>query len=145
MIEKSPYLPKIQRLTQELSEQEPWLRLVWSVVEKIKLGAVITDTRIDPPGPQILYVNPAFEKWTGYSREEIYLKTPRILQGPLTDRSTLDMLREAMEDNQPFEGETINYKKDGTPYRVHWDLVPCLGDNGEPVYWLALQNFSEMD
>ena len=44
---------------------------------------------MDEPGPFIVYVNHAFEKETGYSAEEVVGKTPRILQGPKTDKASL--------------------------------------------------------
>ena len=52
---------------------------------------------LNPPGPEILFVNPAFSEMTGYSQEEVLHKTPRILQGPKSDRAMLTELREAPE------------------------------------------------
>lgn len=46
---------------------------------------LVTDTQLESPGPKILFVNPAFCKMTGYTKEDLIGKTPRILQGPLTN------------------------------------------------------------
>jgi len=48
---------------------------------------------------------------TGYERDDVLGKTPRILQGPDSDRSELDRLRKALEAWQPCELEIINYKR----------------------------------
>jgi len=45
-------------------------------------SVLVTTTDLDPPVPAIVYVNPAFEKMTGWSKKEIIGKSPRILQGP---------------------------------------------------------------
>jgi PAS domain S-box-containing protein len=52
---------------------------------------------LDEPGPRIVYVNDAFTRLTGYSREEAIGRSPRFLQGPATDRRTLDLVRAQME------------------------------------------------
>ena len=47
----------------------------------------------EPEGPRIVYVNEAFERRTGYTREEVMGRTPRLLQGPSTQRTELDRIR----------------------------------------------------
>jgi PAS domain S-box-containing protein len=62
--------------------QEAQLRLLESVVISTNDAVVITEAEpIDKPGPRIVYVNPAFTRITGYTPEEVFGKTPRILQG----------------------------------------------------------------
>jgi PAS domain S-box-containing protein len=94
---------------------------------------------LDPPGPQILFVNPAFSEMTGYSQEEVLDKTPRILQGPKSDRVMLQRLREALGRGEPFSGETINYRKDGGEYYVEWDITPIRNSNGQIHHFLSIQ------
>ena len=72
------------------------LRLLETAVRQAKEAVLITSAMLDPPGPQILFVNPAFSEMTGYSQEEVLDKTPRILQGPKSDRVMLQRLREAL-------------------------------------------------
>jgi PAS domain S-box-containing protein len=76
---------------------------------------------------------------TGYSREEILLQTPRILQGSKSDRVMLQQLREALERGQSFSGETINYRKDRSEYTVEWDITPIRAEDGRIVYFLSIQ------
>ena len=129
--------------TQDITEQrrrEQSLRLFRQIVEQAKDGILVTEAApLDAPGPRIEYVNPAFEALSGYEAEEIRGRTPRILQGPETDPSVLASLREALEAGEAWEGETINYRKDQTPYRLRWSIAPIRGRNGEIEHWLSVQ------
>ncbi len=72
----------------------------------------------------ITYANSAFKKLTGYTQAEVVGKTPRILQGPATDKAVIDRLRTALATGKRFEGKAINYKKDKTPFIMHWRVLP---------------------
>lgn len=72
---------------------EEQLRLLKPAIEQSNESVMIMTAQLDPPGPRIVYVNSAFTKMTGYAREEVIGKTPRILDGPKTDRAALDRLR----------------------------------------------------
>jgi diguanylate cyclase (GGDEF)-like protein/PAS domain S-box-containing protein len=103
-------------------------------------AVVITNTELDSPGPEIVYVNEGFCRMTGYAPEEVVGKTPRILQGPKTDRAELDRLRRCLSRGEPFDGgEAINYRKNGSEYVVNWHIVPLRDDAGEVTHWLAGQ------
>ena len=56
-----------------------------AAIEAAAEGILITTAELDAPGPTIVYVNPAFERITGWSKSEAVGQTPRILQGPKTD------------------------------------------------------------
>ena len=113
--------------------------LLAAAVENSDLSVLITDTKLDPPGPTILYVNPAFCRMTGYDADEVVGKTPRILQGPLTDRALLNRVRECLQNEERFVGETINYRKDGTPYNIRWSIAPIRDAQGTLTHWVASQ------
>lgn len=108
-------------------------------VEAANDAIIITTPEMDFPGPHIVYVNPGFERMTGYSREEVLGKTPRILQGPETSRDLLDRLRRDLAATQTFFGQTINYRKDGSSYTVEWRITPIHGPDGEVTHWVAIQ------
>ena len=57
---------------------------------------------LDPPGPVIVYVNPAFTKLTGYTYEEAIGHNPRILQGLATDPETTHKIREGLNKSEPI-------------------------------------------
>ena len=86
---------------------------------------------------KILYANKAFKRLTGYSQAEVVGKTPRILQGPATDKNVLDRLRKALSNGNSFEGRAINYKKNGSPFIMHWRVVPAKVGK-EAKVWLAI-------
>jgi diguanylate cyclase (GGDEF)-like protein/PAS domain S-box-containing protein len=75
----------------------------------------------------------------GYAREELIGKTPRIMQGPKTDRSELDRLRCQLSLGKPFDGQIVNYRKDGSEYVIEWYIVPLRNDAGEITHWMASQ------
>ena len=108
-------------------------------VDQAKEAVLITSAELDPPGPEILFVNPALCAMTGYSREEILHKTPRMLQGPKSDRAMLKSLRDALSRGETFSGETVNYRKDGAEYYVEWDITPIRAGSGEIIHFLSIQ------
>jgi PAS domain S-box-containing protein len=101
---------------------------------------LITTLELEKPGPQIVYVNDGFTRMTGYSREEVIGKTPRILQGPKTDRAVLDKLKQRLMEGQAFFGHTVNYRKDGTEFINQWDIHPLTNSKGEITHWVSYQH-----
>ena len=91
------------------------------------------------PGPQIIFANEAFERRTGYTQAEVIGKTPRILQGPKTQRAELDRIRSALKTWQPVRAELINYTKDGQEFWLELDIVPIAGAAGRFTHWVAVQ------
>jgi sigma-54 dependent transcriptional regulator, acetoin dehydrogenase operon transcriptional activator AcoR len=120
-------------------EAEQLLKLLETAVAQAKEAVLITSARLEPPGPEILFANPAFSEMTGYSQEEVLFKTPRILQGPKSDRVMLQQLREALKRGEPFSGETVNYRKDGSEYYVEWDITPIRSSDGQTSHFLSIQ------
>jgi PAS domain S-box-containing protein len=123
----------------ERKRAEESLRLLVSAVEQSKESIVITDAQLDLPGPKITFVNPAFTKMTGYTVEEAIGKTPRILQGAKTDRTVLTRLRQNLERGETFEGEAINYRKDGKEFDLEWQIAPIRNVSGKTTHFVAIQ------
>jgi PAS domain S-box-containing protein len=113
--------------------------LLKQAVENTTAAFLITERRLDRPGPRITYVNPAFTRMTGYERDDIVGKTPRVLQGPKTDRALLTRLRRQLEAEEPFQGETVNYRKDGSEYVLDWSIEPIRDAAGAVTHWVATQ------
>jgi diguanylate cyclase (GGDEF)-like protein/PAS domain S-box-containing protein len=135
-------------------------RYIWSIVEDIterkltmeKLQLfeqciarandviVITEAEpIDVPGNLIVFVNDAYERTTGYSREEALGNTPRMLQGPKTDRSTLDRIRQALSHWQPVREEVLNYTKTGQEFWSELEITPVANASGWFTHWISIQ------
>ena len=76
---------------------------------------------------------------TGYTKQEVLGKTPRILQGEKTDRSILERLKRRLIEGQAFFGHTINYRKDGSEFINQWDIHPLMNAQGEVTHWVSYQ------
>ena len=112
-----------------------------------QLSDVVLITKAEPfdlPGPRIIYVNEAFERMTGYSASDVIGLTPRLLQGPRTARSELDRLRHAFERWKSCRVMVTNYRKDGRPFDVEFDVVPVTDDSGFYTPWVSLQRDTTM-
>jgi PAS domain S-box-containing protein len=118
---------------------EESLRLLGSAVEQASESVLITEADLDAPGPRIVFVNPAFTRMTGYASAEVIGRTPRILQGPHTDMAVPARLRRELERGEVFEGEAINYRKDGSEFTMEWQIAPLRGAGGRVTHYLAIQ------
>jgi PAS domain S-box-containing protein len=118
-----------------VSEGNMTLLTLKGLVDNSFDAVLITDSSASG---KILFANRAFKALTGYSPSEVIGKTPRILQGTATDKKVLDRLRKALKDGKNFEGRAINYKKNGTPFIMHWRVVPVKIGRDTKV-WIAIQ------
>lgn len=115
------------------------LRLLHAAVEASGKAITITSAELDEPGPRNEYANPAFARMTGYEASEVLGRTPRFLQSPDTDRAVLGRMRAALAVGQPFQGEVVNYRKDGSTYMVEWQVTPVREDDGRISHWVSVQ------
>ncbi|MGJ4744810.1 PAS domain S-box protein [Leptospira sp. SA-E8] len=128
------------RLVMQARTTEENLNLLKIGIERSKDIFLITEASpIDEPGPKIVYVNGAFERLTGYKREEVLGKTPRILQGPKTDRTVLDRIRKAISEAKPCFEEIINYDKDGNEYWIEMDIFPIVNEQGVVTHLMGIE------
>lgn len=111
----------------------------WPLLEHMTESVLVTTPDLDLPGPSILYVNPAFEHMTGWSRDEVLGKSPRLLQGPKTDLTVFADLRQRLGCGQRWRGQTVNYRKDGSEFVMEWSIVPLADERGDVYCHLAVQ------
>ncbi len=130
----------VDELVQEREEAKNHLQLLERAVKSDYDSIVITSLELEEPGPKIVYVNDGFTRMTGYTREEAIGETPRILQGPKTDRAVLDTLKKRLKEGQAFFGHTVNYRKDGSEFINQWDIHPLTNDRGEITHWVSYQH-----
>jgi methyl-accepting chemotaxis protein len=88
----------------------------------------------------IEYVNPGFERMTGYTFAEVKGRKPgAFLQGPQTDRETIAAIREHLHAGRPYYDEILNYHKDGRPYWISLAIDPVKNDKGQIERFVAIQ------
>lgn len=127
-------------VAQDKSRTISRLKLLETCIERLNDMVVVTDVAsIDAGGPFVVYVNEAFVKQTGYCREEVIGRSPRLLQGPLTQKDVLARIRERVRNWLPVREDLINYKKSGEFYWVELDMVPVADETGRYVQWVAVE------
>ncbi|MCG8308846.1 MAG: PAS domain S-box protein [Cytophagales bacterium] len=107
-------------------------------------SVLITSSELDAPGPTIIYVNPAFEKMTGWKRSEVIGMTPRILQGAKTDYKIFRDLRDRLSKGEIWSGRTVNYKKDGSEFYMEWSIVPINYGSDHQQYLSVQKDVTEI-
>ncbi|WP_269906441.1 histidine kinase dimerization/phosphoacceptor domain -containing protein [Mesorhizobium qingshengii] len=101
------------------------------------MSMIITDPR-QPDNP-IVFVNDAFLRLSGYERQEVLGKNCRFLQGPKTDKATVDQLREAIAEKVDVSVDILNYRKDGSTFWNALYISPVSNDRGELLFFFASQ------
>jgi PAS domain S-box-containing protein len=99
---------------------------------------MVTAPDLDEPGPEIIYVNPAFTRMTGYDSQEAIGRSPRFLQGKNTDRQILRKVGRLLRKGQPVREEITNYRKDGKEYVIEWHIAP-VREIEKIVNWVSVQ------
>lgn len=87
----------------------------------------------------LLYVNPAFERLTGYSSEEILYQDCRFLQAGDRDQAALQRIREVLQSNGSCREILRNYRKDGTPFWNELSLSTVQNDADGLTYYIGVQ------
>jgi diguanylate cyclase (GGDEF)-like protein/PAS domain S-box-containing protein len=114
--------------------------LLQTCLDHLNDSILITEAEpFDPPGPRIIWANKSFYESNGYTPEEVIGRTPQILQGPETDRNTLDRLRASVEKWESIKVELLNYRKDGTNFWNEFEIVPVADDSGCYTHWVSVQ------
>lgn len=116
-------------------------RLLQACMEQVQDGIIITETNpLDNPGPRIVYVNEGMERITGYRPQEMLGSTPRMFQGPDTDREALERIRRALEARKPVKEVVVNYCKGGLPFWNEIEIVPVSATSaGGRAYFASVQ------
>ncbi|XP_030456375.1 adagio protein 1-like [Syzygium oleosum] len=113
-------------------------------------GFVVTDA-LEPDHP-IIYVNAVFEMVTGYRAEEVLGRNCRFLQcrgpfakrrHPLVDSAVVAEIRRCLDEGIEFQGELLNFRKDGSPLLNRLRLTPIYGDDEAITHVIGIQFFTE--
>ena len=114
------------------------LRLLERAVTASTNSISITDP--NQPNHPLVYVNPAFEKTTGYAAEEALSRNCRFLQGEDRDQPALAELRAAVSEGRHCTVVLRNYRKDGTLFWNELSVYPVLDEEGRVANFVGVQN-----
>jgi len=101
-------------------------------------GIVITDYR-QPDNP-VIYVNPAFERVTGYRAPEVIGKNCRFLQGRDRHQPGAEAIRNAIAKGQSCRVILRNYRKNGKPFWNELAISPIFNEVGEITHYIGIQS-----
>ncbi|HWA14379.1 MAG TPA: EAL domain-containing protein [Burkholderiales bacterium] len=113
------------------------LRLRNRAIEASLNAVIITDARQDYA---IEYVNPAFERITGYVAREVIGRNCRFLQGNDRNQPPLQQVRAALRHRQEGRAVLRNYRKNGTVFWNDLLIAPVRADNGEVTHFVGILN-----
>ncbi len=109
------------------------LRLAMAIEQSAE-SVVITDA-----SAAIEYVNPAFERVTGYARDEVVGRNPRVLQSGKQGRAFYEAMWQTLTDGRPWVGDVVNRRKDGSLFTEEAVISPVHGDDGAIAGYVAVK------
>jgi diguanylate cyclase (GGDEF)-like protein/PAS domain S-box-containing protein len=113
---------------------EAELRQFQRAVEQCPVSIIITDTEA-----RIQYANPKFTEITGYSREEILGKNPRLLKSGVTSEATYEQLWASLANGVVWTGELCNRRKNGEIFWEFARILPITDGVGQVTHYLAVK------
>jgi len=114
------------------------LRLYERSIESAINSIVIVDTgQEDNP---IIYCNKAFERTTGYSKNEALGRNPRFLQGSDRNQPALKVIRKAINEGSETQTVLCNYRKDGSLFWNELHIAPVRNERDCITHWIGIQN-----
>ncbi|MDL0432701.1 EAL domain-containing protein [Marinobacter sp. TBZ242] len=118
-------------------ETEARLRILERSVEASSSGVTIVDATM--PDLPLIYVNPAFERMTGYHAEEMIGRNCRILQGPDTNPVAIARIRSGLAALREVHTSLVNYRKDGSSFWNDLYIAPVRNTAGEVTHFIGIQ------
>ena len=115
-------------------QQEDQLRKLAMAVEQSPESIVVTNLEA-----KLEYVNNAFVRNTGYSREEALGQNPRVLQSGNTPKATYLDMWATLTEGKVWRGELFNQRKDGSHYVEYATIAPIRQPDGSVTHYLAIK------
>ena len=112
-------------------------KLLQLVVNASNDGIVVAEQEGDDN--ILIYVNPAFERLTGYSADDILYQDCRFLQSGDRDQIGLHLIREAIASGEPTRQVLRNYRKDGSHFWNELSITPVFNDADQLTYFIGVQ------
>lgn len=130
----SVYLKDVSK-QQQLPAQIDLLR---SCIDRLNDVVIITEIDVEKTIPKVIFVNEAFLKISGYTREDVIGKNMAILNGPPGQEKEIIKIREAMRNFKPIKTELLNYTKFGSVFGIELDIVPVANQHGQFVHCIVV-------
>jgi two-component system, NtrC family, sensor kinase len=118
----------------EIQKREDLLNLQSAALEAAANGIVITDTN-----GSIIWVNRAFTKLTGYSKEEAINQNPRVLKSDQQNETYYKDLWDTISSGNVWKGELINKRRDNSLYTEELIITPVKDKNGRVTNYIAIK------
>nr|AML78019.1 putative LOV domain-containing protein [Spirotaenia minuta] len=106
-------------------------------LERVQKNFCITNPYL--PDHPIVFCSDDFLDLSGYTREEIIGRNCRFLQGPLTDKTQVAKIREAIDNESECTVQLLNYRKDGTMFWNMLHLAPIFDKSGKAQFFVGVQ------
>lgn len=97
-------------------------------------------TSCNEPDNPIVYVNPAFERITGYSRQEVLGRNPRFLHRDDNAQPELEIIQAAVHAQREGKAVLRNYRKDGSLFWNELSIAPVRDEKGRATHFIGVQN-----
>ena len=123
--------------TGQLKQMNQTLLLRERAIESSTNAIVIALAAPDNP---IVYVNPAFERTTGYSAAEVLGRSPRLLYGSDTEQQGVLEIRAAVRELRAGHAVMRNYRKDGTLFWNEVNVSPVRDEAGAVSHFVSIQH-----
>ncbi|WP_296228954.1 EAL domain-containing protein [Ralstonia sp. UBA689] len=122
----------------ERRDSDEQLRLLRRVVESVPSGITVADAQ--QPDMPLVYVNPGFERMTGYRAEEVLGRNCRFLHSSEPGQPALNEVRAALRDASEIRVLLRNFRKDGHPFLNNFLLSPVRDAKGAVTHYVGLQD-----
>ncbi len=122
-----------ERLVAEHVREDPFA----AAFKATRMPMIVTDP--NQPDNPVIFCNAAFERLTGYSKDEMIGVNCRLLQGPDTSAATVASIRDAIAAGRDIAADNLNYRKDGSTFWNALFISPVRDDDGRIVYFFASQ------
>jgi PAS domain S-box-containing protein len=123
----------VEDITERRKAEEGHMRLS-TALEQAAESIVITNLK-----GTILYVNPAFERISGYSRQEAVGRNTNVLNSGKHDAAFYQQLWATVERGEVWRGRFVNRRKDGTLYEEEATISPLRNASGKIDHYMAIK------
>ena len=129
-----PFILVIGRDITQRRASEQVKRLQSAALEAAANAVVITDRK-----GRVEWVNRAFTRLTGYSKEEVIGQTPSLLKSGEQDRAFYAAMWETILAGRPWQGQLVNRRQDRSLYTEEMTITPVLDATGEVTHFVAIK------